>query len=60
LCDFNDQSTTKYTNQLRDTWDGGRVLIPTVGGNPKNERLWITMTAAITALFAEEAVNLRR
>jgi hypothetical protein len=45
---------------MRDTWDWGRVSMPTGGGNPKNVRLRITMTAATTALFDEEAVNLRR
>jgi hypothetical protein len=45
---------------MRDTWDWGRVSIPTGGGNPKNVRIRITMIAAIEALFAEQAVKLRR
>jgi len=52
-------TTTKYINQIRYTWDWGLISIPTGGGNPKNVRIRITMTAALTALFAEEAVNLR-
>jgi len=43
---------------MRDTWDWGRISIPTGGGNPNRVRIRITMTAAITALFA--GVNFRR